>query len=196
MRLNEQKSVLSESTTTAFYAPKSKTNSSRGRGSFNRQRSSQNHQRLACSPNPSPQSNSSPSDNRQKCQICGRFGHTAINCYHRMDHAYEGHVPTKKLAAMVASTIVNKDDQVWYTDSGASNHITSDISSLSIQTEYHGNDQAAVDNDSGKKLFHGKSEHGLYPMQVESSCFSQAIKQVEWRTAMCSEFNALQQCGT
>ena len=37
------------------------------------------------------------------CQICGRPGHSAINCYHRMDHAYEGKIPTKQLAAMVAT---------------------------------------------------------------------------------------------
>ncbi|KAK0601981.1 hypothetical protein LWI29_029278 [Acer saccharum] len=67
MQLNEQNSVLSESIATTFYAPQSKTNSSHDRGSFNSQRSSQNHQRLARSLNPSPQSNSSPSDNRQKC---------------------------------------------------------------------------------------------------------------------------------
>ncbi|TXG66786.1 hypothetical protein EZV62_008061 [Acer yangbiense] len=90
------------------------------------------------------------------------FGHTAINGYHRMNHAYEGRVPTKKLAAMVASTTVNKDDQVWYTESGASNHITSDLSNLSIQIEYHGNDQVAVDNGLGLPISHIGSSQLLH----------------------------------
>lgn len=82
------------------------------------------------------------------CQICGRTDHSAINCYHRMDHTYEGRVPTKKLTDMVASTCHRQDDLIWFTDSGVLNHITSDLANLSIHNEYHGFDQVAVGNGS------------------------------------------------
>ena len=37
-------------------------------------------------------------------QICGKTGHLALDCYHRMDYAYQGKHPPTKLAAMVTSS--------------------------------------------------------------------------------------------
>ena len=42
-------------------------------------------------------------DHHPHCQICQKVGHTAIDCYHRMDFAYQGRIPSSRLAAMVAS---------------------------------------------------------------------------------------------
>ena len=40
---------------------------------------------------------------RPTCQIYGKNGHSALDCYHRMDFAYQGrHAPTK-LTSMVAN---------------------------------------------------------------------------------------------
>ena len=41
---------------------------------------------------------------RPICQICGKAGHLAIDCYHRMDYAYQGTHPLAKLAPMVTSS--------------------------------------------------------------------------------------------
>ena len=88
------------------------------------------------------------------CQICGRPGHSAINCYHRMDHAYEGKIPTKQLAAMVATQTPTSNEQTWYTDSGASTHITPNLANLSIHNDYDGKDQVTVGNGAGLKISH------------------------------------------
>ena len=38
------------------------------------------------------------------CQICGKLGHLAMDCYHRMDYAYQGKHPPAKLAAMATAS--------------------------------------------------------------------------------------------
>ena len=37
------------------------------------------------------------------CQICGKSGHSALDCYHLMDFAYQGRHTLAKLASMVAN---------------------------------------------------------------------------------------------
>uniref|UniRef100_A0A2N9IHG4 CCHC-type domain-containing protein n=1 Tax=Fagus sylvatica TaxID=28930 RepID=A0A2N9IHG4_FAGSY len=71
-----------------------------------------------------------PEHNRPTCQICGKLGHYAIDCYHRMDFAYQGKNPPTKLAAMANASNLNMTQgtgETWLTDSGASDHITADL---------------------------------------------------------------------
>ena len=53
------------------------------------------------------QSNSTvagPRSERPTYQICGKLGHLAIDCCHRMDYAYQGkHPPTKLVTMTIAS---------------------------------------------------------------------------------------------
>ncbi|KAL4600507.1 hypothetical protein ACB092_11G203400 [Castanea dentata] len=71
-----------------------------------------------------------------------------------MNHAYEGRIPTQKLMAMAAAASLNNSQTTWLFDTGASNHITSDLANLAIHNEYHGQDQVAVGNGAGSK--HGE----------------------------------------
>jgi len=41
---------------------------------------------------------------RPICQICGKAGHLVIDCYHKMDCAYQGKHPPTKLAPMATSS--------------------------------------------------------------------------------------------
>jgi hypothetical protein len=68
---------------------------------------------------------------RAPCQICGKTSHQAFDCYHRMDHAYQGRHPPSQLAAMVAQN-TTFDDSEWFAYSGANAHITNDLETLSI----------------------------------------------------------------
>ncbi|KAJ8622019.1 hypothetical protein MRB53_030548 [Persea americana] len=89
-----------------------------------------------------------PSNPKPCCQICNRTGHTALDCYHRMDYSYQGRHPPSQLAAMAASFNQNNDQQ-WYADSGATSHITNDLNNLSLQSGYQGKDQVTVGNGQG-----------------------------------------------
>ena len=49
--------------------------------------------------------NSSNTGNQSQhpyCQICGKVGHLALDCYHRMDYNYQGCHPPAKLATLAS----------------------------------------------------------------------------------------------
>ena len=49
-----------------------------------------------------------------------------------MDYAFQGRHPPPQLAAMVAHTNSEYDEQQWLADSGANAHITSELDNLHI----------------------------------------------------------------
>lgn len=104
-----------------------------------------------------------------QCQVCNKYGHTAVTCYHQFDHAYQA--PSKqKMAALIAhpSTI---NDPAWYPDSGATNHLINDITSMTVRGEYNGNEQVQVGNGAGLAITHiGNSKFSSYsrPLQLKN----------------------------
>lgn len=94
----------------------------------------------------------------EKCQICGYSNHTAINCRYRHDTSS----PSANFAAyMQPPPHATGNFQQWFPDTGATHHITPDISSLSQVEDYKGNDQVKVGNgaplniaNTGKTLLH------------------------------------------
>ncbi|KAG8084596.1 hypothetical protein GUJ93_ZPchr0010g7974 [Zizania palustris] len=82
---------------------------------------------------------------RPTCQICEKEGHTALRCWYRMDESYQEEAPS----ANVASTSSYKIDANWYPDTGATDHITSDLDRLAIRERYNGGDQVQVGNGAG-----------------------------------------------
>lgn len=72
-----------------------------------------------------------------QCQICRKSGHSAINCYNRMNVAYEGRVPTPKLQAYATAALVHDSPpmaaspvQNWLFNSEANAHITNDLTQV------------------------------------------------------------------
>ncbi|KAL8166346.1 hypothetical protein V2J09_007845 [Rumex salicifolius] len=90
---------------------------------------------------------------KTQCQLCKRNGHAALNCFNRLN-LNDFPVTNRKAAAQLQrggksahfassggpSDIVDP----WVIDSGASHHVTSDISNLNLQTNYGGNDKLVV----------------------------------------------------
>uniref|UniRef100_A0A2N9FFC2 Reverse transcriptase Ty1/copia-type domain-containing protein n=1 Tax=Fagus sylvatica TaxID=28930 RepID=A0A2N9FFC2_FAGSY len=99
-------------------------------------------------PQPSSQFNPQGRTERPTCQICWKIGHYAVDCYHRMDFAYQGKNPPTKLAAMASASNLQytQGSETWLTDTGASDHITSNASNLSSPTPYQGSEQVTVGN--------------------------------------------------
>jgi len=110
---------------------------------------------------PYQQTKSTPpqlSSNRPVCQICGKIGHSVIDCFHNFDYSYQGRLPPQNLATMVAEANATLDHQVWYMDSGGVNaHITSNASNLTHQNSCHDSDTVTVGNGSGLQILHTSS---------------------------------------
>uniref|UniRef100_A0A2N9EYF6 Reverse transcriptase Ty1/copia-type domain-containing protein n=1 Tax=Fagus sylvatica TaxID=28930 RepID=A0A2N9EYF6_FAGSY len=85
---------------------------------------------------------------RPTCQIYWKTGHYAIDCYHRMDFAYQGKNPPTKLAAMASASNLHhtQNSETWLTNTRASDHITTNASNLNTPTPYQGFDQVTVGN--------------------------------------------------
>ncbi|KAA8528735.1 hypothetical protein F0562_036090 [Nyssa sinensis] len=164
MRLKAQQTPSLEASPTAMYAPKATHSTNRGRnpvhhrGSNMRGRGPSGFRRNQNWSQPQSGSvsfgNSVPMPSRPPCQICNRSGHSALDCYQRMNHAYEGRIPTQKLTAMAVIASSNIPSTTWISDSGASNHITADLTNLAIHNEYQGKDHVAVGNGAGLTIAH------------------------------------------
>jgi hypothetical protein len=89
---------------------------------------------------------SAPPSPRPPCKICGKLSHNALDCYHRMDHAFQGRHPPSQLYAMAAHTTNLYVDQEWYSDSAANAHITHDLNNLHVQQPFQNHEAISVGN--------------------------------------------------
>ncbi|KAJ0035239.1 hypothetical protein Pint_26024 [Pistacia integerrima] len=88
---------------------------------------------------------------RPTCQICGKRGHVALDCYHRFDFSFQGRLPPADLAAMAVEANNSYDQNVWYADSGANAHISANRANLTNQASYEGANTVQVGNGSGQQ---------------------------------------------
>ncbi|XP_008238972.1 PREDICTED: uncharacterized protein LOC103337585 [Prunus mume] len=89
-----------------------------------------------------------------RCQICGRYGHSALDCYNRLNMSNEG---PQHLTAMTAQQSSSPRPPNWVVDTGANSHITNDLGNLSLSREYHGHD--SVDGVLGGTETKGAHAH-------------------------------------
>ncbi|KAK3144206.1 hypothetical protein QOZ80_4AG0310050 [Eleusine coracana subsp. coracana] len=72
-------------------------------------------------------------------------GRGAVKCWYRMDETYQEDPPF----AAAATTTSYKVDPNWYADTGATDHITSDLDRLALRDQYHGGETVQVGNGAG-----------------------------------------------
>uniref|UniRef100_A0A2N9GIZ9 Reverse transcriptase Ty1/copia-type domain-containing protein n=1 Tax=Fagus sylvatica TaxID=28930 RepID=A0A2N9GIZ9_FAGSY len=102
----------------------------------------------------------STNGSRPTCQVCGKFGHMALTCYHRFDNSYSS---DSNKQALLATPQTASDDQ-WYADSGATHHLTADLANLNVRAdEYQGQDNIRVGNGTGLPIKHVGTTHVLSP---------------------------------
>ncbi|KAF7845535.1 Retrovirus-related Pol polyprotein from transposon TNT 1-94 [Senna tora] len=106
--------------------------------------------------------------NRTMCQVFGRLGHIAINCYNRFDQNYTAETlrqaqiqhqqnqnsrsGTSNNVEALLATPETLFDASWYPDSGASRHLTNDASNLQDQQPYTGQDLVHTANETGLQI--------------------------------------------
>uniref|UniRef100_A0A2N9J182 Integrase catalytic domain-containing protein n=1 Tax=Fagus sylvatica TaxID=28930 RepID=A0A2N9J182_FAGSY len=88
--------------------------------------------------------NNSQRGSRPQCQICGKLGHQALDCYHRMDFAYQGRHPPAKLQHHTRG----QNKYQWA--------MVNQFPSTTLE----------MDLPSRKVLYKGLSKNGLYPIHT------------------------------
>jgi histone deacetylase 1/2 len=83
------------------------------------------------------------------CQLCNREGHTVLRCYKRFDHSFNGVQENKSASSATMSYGV---DTNWYTDTGATDHITGELEKLTVRDKYTGNDQVHTASGAGTEI--------------------------------------------
>lgn len=87
---------------------------------------------------------------RPTCQLCGKEGHAAVTCRKRFDASFHG--PSTEGKIVSAATTSYGVDTNWYIDTGATDHITSDLDKLTIRDKYTGHDQVHAASGAGMKI--------------------------------------------
>jgi hypothetical protein len=87
---------------------------------------------------------------RPTCQLCHRIGHTAPNCWQRLDHSSAQNSPQ---AAAFLATANDCPDYQWYHDTGCNHHVTNELENLNVRVDaYNGPNQINGGNGQGLRI--------------------------------------------
>ncbi|KAK4272007.1 hypothetical protein QN277_020616 [Acacia crassicarpa] len=99
------------------------------------------------------------------CQICLQYGHTALTCHQRTNHAFQAPPPLSFEAHYSEYPI---DDTLWYPDTGATHHMTNNFSNLNLRSNpYQGQDTVTISNGAHMSITH----HGSSTLHTTSGNF-------------------------
>jgi hypothetical protein len=86
-----------------------------------------------------------------RCQICRGEGHYATSCRDRYSHSSNIANITE---AFTSCTLNDNQDSDWYTDTGATAHMTNDATQLDKSNTYTGKDRVIVGNGASFPISH------------------------------------------
>nr|CAN79381.1 hypothetical protein VITISV_010747 [Vitis vinifera] len=115
--------------------------------------------------------------NHSAMQLCEKFGHTVVSCYHRFDINFQGYNPksdstqvnksnhNNQMQAMLASpSTINYE--AWFFDTGATHHLSQDVDPLSDVQPYKGNEKVIVGNGMQIPILHTGAK--FFPSPLKS----------------------------
>jgi len=82
------------------------------------------------------------------CQICGKYNHTALDCYHRMDYTYQGRHPPSQLSHD-SHNHTDFDNHEWLANSDANTHVAADPTTINNPQPFEGAETVGVGNEAG-----------------------------------------------
>ena len=103
------------------------------------------------------------------CQICGKFGHSAIKCYIGSISIVIINLSLQKAQSILVMLLVisqfqssqayiaspkDVDDASWFLDSGATHHVTTHGDSLTSKTEYSGSGKLMLGDGTELPISH------------------------------------------
>jgi hypothetical protein len=94
------------------------------------------------------ETSSSSSRTKLVCQLCKKIGHAVLQSWKCFDRNYTGE---ERVANNTEGNGYNVD-AAWYSDTGATNHITSELDKLTMHEKYTGQEQIHVANGEVCKL--------------------------------------------
>jgi len=91
-----------------------------------------------------------------QCQICGKYGHTDLHCWHKFETSSSSQVSanTSHFSSLsddepsILDTLASLHDPLWYSDSDDSHHLTAHNNNLSTKTPYTGSEKVVIGNSS------------------------------------------------
>jgi hypothetical protein len=131
-------------------------------------------------PPPTPTTGGGRAGDTRVCQLCGRPGHLASKCHRRFQRSFLGignngqgnerqaqladfgpppaapaaFAATKGKEHVQGSTPSYPIDPAWYMDTGATDHLTSELQKLTTHQPYYGHDKVHTANGAGMPISH------------------------------------------
>jgi hypothetical protein len=103
-----------------------------------------------------------------RCQICGRQNHLAPQCWYQYD---DGNQMDEKPSAALAVAPSYSIDANWYSNTGATDHIASDLKCLAVCEKYHGKDQIQTAGGPGMSIQHVSHSLSVHRFTCDNHVF-------------------------
>jgi histone deacetylase 1/2 len=125
------------------------------------------------------------------CQLCGKVGHVASRCFKRFKKEFlgvgndgrqqqDGHHQHGRQAAAITHGGAHANqagvhgghtppyalDPGWYADSGATDHLTSELDKLSLKERYGGKDKVHTADGSGMHIYYSTIQNSSRPLHL------------------------------
>jgi hypothetical protein len=91
----------------------------------------------------------SSSGTKPVCQLCKKTVHIVTRCWKRFDRNFTGEKATNNAEGPGYNV-----DTAWYSDTGVTDHVTSELDKLVVREKYTGQEQIHAANGGGMQITH------------------------------------------